>query len=252
MDIVYIIGKGSKKANLELRMSLRSIGKYGCGIGRVIVAGYPPAWLTKEVLTYPIEDRYEHKHLNILHCIETIVEEGLVKGEFLYSSDDHFYVKSTDFDTYPVFIKGQLRERVIESDPFYEYHKSLVDTRDFCQKHGLGTANFSQHCNTHMHSEIIKQMKPILKESYMYKYGVEPTSVIMNGWLKENPNIKVLPRKDIKITKAKTTEEIYRLIGDRDCFSIGDAVFKHHGIYDFFLEEYSIPTIFEKPIPKKK
>ena len=58
MDIVYILGTGSKHDNIELRMSLRSICKYGQNIGRVIVAGDPVDWLSDDVVKIKIPVKY--------------------------------------------------------------------------------------------------------------------------------------------------------------------------------------------------
>lgn len=245
MDILYILGDGSSKNNLELRMSLRSIAKYGTNIGKVIVAGSIPVWLTDYVVKVPVKDRYSYKHQNILQCIETVIDLGIVKGDFLYSSDDHFYVKSVDFDNYPFYYKCELRRSVNKTDPFYQYHKSLYDTRILCEKHGLPTDNYSQHCNTHMNTSVFNKCRAIIHESYKLPYGVEPTSILMNVWqtLPNPPN--VIPRDDVKILKAQSVEAIYEQIGDRDCFSIGDSIFNDRAIYDFFALEYNIKSIFE-------
>lgn len=245
MDILYIIGGGSLHDNIELRMSLRSISKYGTGIGKVIVAGQPPLWLSDEIEKIEIKDRYSYKHQNILHCIETVVEKGIVTGDFLYSSDDHFYVKPVNFDNYPVFVKCDLRTSVNKTDPYYQYHRSLYDTRILCMKYGFPTINYSQHCNTHMHSEVIKEIKEVIQESYRLPYGVEPTSIIMNAWQTHKNAPKAILREDVKILKAENIEDIYKQIGDRDCFSISDTIFGTKGIRKFFELEYGIKSIFE-------
>lgn len=245
MDIVYVLGGGSLHNNIELRMSLRSISKYGSGIGKVIVVGAPPKWLSPEVLTLEVPNRYSYKHQNILNCIEKVVDKGLVEGDFLYSSDDHFYVKAVDFNQYPVFLKCNLRTSVNKTDPYYQYHCSLYDTRLLCMKYGLPTINYSQHCNTHMHTEVIKSIREIIHESYTLPYGVEPTSIIMNAWQTRVDAPKAVKREDIKIQKASSIRDIYKQIGERDCFSIGDSIFRTKAIKDFFDREYGIKSIFE-------
>lgn len=245
MDVLYIIGKGSKHDNIELRMSLRSIEKYADNLGGVIVVGYPPSWLSPKVVTLTVADKYKYKHPNIFNCIETAVDKGLVNGEFLYSSDDHFYVKSVDFDNYPYFIKGELRQTVLPIDPFYNYHKSLLDTRHLCEKFNLPTQNYSQHCNTHMHADIIKEILPIIHESYKLQYGAEPTSLIMNKWMTRKDAPFLTRRKDLKIRVAKSVQDIYTQVGDRDCFSIGDKIFANKAILQFFQKEYPNKSSFE-------
>lgn len=246
MDILYILGSGSKKDNLELRMSLRSISKYGTNVGRVIVAGTPPKWLSKEVEQVEVRDKYSYKHQNILNCIESVIDQGIVEGEFLYSSDDHFYVRPVDFDKYPYFFKCELRRSVNRTDPFYQYHKSLYDTYRLCKKHGLPTDNYSQHCNTHMHTEVFRMCRDIIHESYQLPYGVEPTSLLMNFWQTLPNPPKAVLREDVKVLSANNIFDIYKQIGNRDCFSIGDSVFSNQAIYDFFEREYNIKSIFEK------
>lgn len=246
MDLLYVIGKGSKRGNLELRMSLRSICKYAKNIGKVVVAGAPPEWLSDEVIKLEVADKYQYKHSNILLCIEEAVTQGLLDGEFLYSSDDHFYCKPVDFDNYPYYYKCALRSQAFRIDPHYKYHKSLVDTRELCLKYGLPTDNYEQHCNTHMHSDIIKGIIEIIHESYLLPYGVAPTSLIMNAWQMIGNPPQCIKRKDLKLLVAESLNDIYEKIGDRDSFSIGDSVFRTTAMADFFAHEYGEPCRFEK------
>ena len=245
MDILYVIGKGSHKRNIELRMSLRSICKYGKNIDNVIVVGKPPKWLSDKVIKLEVNDKFSYKHQNILYCIEIAMEENLINGDFLYSSDDHFYVKQTDFNCYPYYVKGELRRAVNRTDPYYQYHRSMYDTRLICEKNGLPTLNYSQHCNTHMHTDVLRRILPIIHDTYKLPYGVEPTSIIMNAWMTmENPPITV-HRDDIKLQKANNIEDIYSQIGERDCFSIADSIFKNQAIFDFFDAEYPDASQYE-------
>lgn len=245
MDIVYVIGKSSLHDNLELRMSLRSIARFGSNVGKVIVVGKPPYWLSDDVVKLDVDDKYTYKHSNILLCIEKAVENGLVKGDFLYSSDDHFYCRDVDFDNYPYFIKGKLRDSVVSCDPYYRYHKSLCDTCMICRKHGFPANNYSQHCNTHMNAEVIKDILPIIHETYKLPFGVEPTSLIMNAW-QTYPNApNVTKRDDVKILSARNRDDIVNQIGCRDCFSIGDSALTGRAMKDYFKEEYGIKSMFE-------
>lgn len=226
-------------------MSLRSIAKYGSGIGKVVVAGMPPKWLSNEVVQVRVNDKYSYKHQNILRCIETLIDKGIVNGEFLYSSDDHFYVKSVDFDSYPYFVKGELRASVNRIDPFYKYHRSLYDTRCLLEKYGLPTKDYSQHCNTHMHTEVFRGCRDIIHESYELPYGVEPTTILMNYWQTMPNPPKAVRRVDLKITAADSIDSIWEQIDGRDCFSIGDDIFRNRAIYSFFQREYDIRSVFE-------
>lgn len=246
MDILYIVGNGSKHDNAELRYSLRSICKYGKNIGKVIVAGQPPEWLSDEVETLKVEDKYNYKHNNILNCIEHVVDANMVHGDFLYSSDDHFYIKEVDFDKYPFYIKSNhLRNNVEKTDAFYRYHASLVETGQLLRNNGFDDANFSQHCNTHMNADIIKSHKEMLHKSYEMPLGAEPTSLVMNIWKSIQP-LYFIKRHDLKVSFADTMIELLIRIGERDCFSISDSVFNCKAVMQLFHTEYAHKCPLEK------
>ena len=100
MDVLYVVGKGSTHDNAELRWSLRSLEAFGRNLGRVVVAGYPPEWLSDEVVKVPVPDVpvAAYKHVNIMNCILECCRTKAVTGEFLYSSDDHFLCREVDLD----------------------------------------------------------------------------------------------------------------------------------------------------------
>lgn len=247
MDILYVVGRGSRRDNLELRMSLRSICKYAANVGRIVVAGYPPPWLSDEAIKVEFPDLYRYKHSNILRCIEEVVDKEVLCGEFLYSSDDHFYIRKVDFDNYPVYQKPiPLKSKVERWDEFYKYHKSLYDTRQLLIKHNLPTDNYAQHCNTHMHTDVIRDIIDIIHESYALSYGVEPTTVVMNAWMTYPLHPKPVPRDDVKITSAISMTELWEKIGNRDCFSIGDSLFGGDAIGNLFASEFPNKCIYEK------
>ena len=56
-DILYIMGHGADGVdNLPLRWSLRSLAKHASNVGRVIVAGHIPKWLSDEVVKFSFDD----------------------------------------------------------------------------------------------------------------------------------------------------------------------------------------------------
>lgn len=248
MDILYIVGRGSKHDNIELRMSLRSICKYAANVGKVIVAGYPCDWLSDEVTKVQIDDKYGRKHLNLVNCIKTVVDMGLLDGEFLYSSDDHFYVKPVDFDNYPYYAKSKfLRNRVVKGERCYGYHLSLVQTRALLEKHKLPTINFEEHCNTHMHAQVVKDFKSLIEESFSLERGAAPTSLIMNAWMTTCYAPKeIVLRNDIKMRSANTVDEIRSQLSDRECFSIGDSIFSTGALLEYFKNEFPLKCRYEK------
>ena len=248
MDIVYILGTGSKHDNIELRMSLRSICKYGQNVGRVIVAGDPVDWLSDDVVKVKIPVKYKRKHHEMMNRVQFCVENGIVDGEFLVSSDDHFYVKPTDFDNYPFYAKNlKLRNRAVKGEKCFGYHLSLVQTRVLLEKYRMPIINFEQHCNTHLHAKVMRDFKWLLDETYTLDRGSPPTTIVMNAWLTTDYAPRdICKRSDVKLSKADSIKEIRDGIGDRECFSIGDSIFSGQAIMDFFKLEYPNKCRFER------
>ena len=155
MDILYVLGNGSKWDNNELRYSLRSIEKFGKNVGNVYVVGTDPGFLSDNVNLVRLEDCYCAKHKNILNNICEAVEYTNIGDEFLLSSDDHFYVKETDFNNYPIYCKGKLPETYKQKCKNKGYYKSLIDTKRILLNHNYPVYNFSWHGNTHISREAI-------------------------------------------------------------------------------------------------
>ena len=95
----------------------------------------------------PCDDEYDAKHKNILRCIEKAVSVSDIADDFLLSSDDHFYVRETDFDKYPIFRKGMLPSFVAPDDAHYEYTQSLVSTSMVLKAAGTATRISTKRCS---------------------------------------------------------------------------------------------------------
>ena len=76
VDIVYVVGKGAKdNDDRPLRWSLRSVQMFAKNVGKVIVAGYPPDWLSDEAIKVPFEQTHR-KHVNMLLTIAEAAKQA--------------------------------------------------------------------------------------------------------------------------------------------------------------------------------
>ena len=226
MDILYVLGRGSAHDNIELRYSLRSIERYGINVGKVCLVGYDPGFLSDKATFIPCEnkylDKYNGKHKNIIAAICHAVENSDISEEFLYSSDDHIYIKETDFDRYPYFCRGELPVRPAQFDSKWdEYRFSLLETRELLTKHGLTCYHFSQHGNTHMSRSAIRNAMPLIEESFNGDYGCEPTCIILNSLYSYKP-FPITRRKDLKLGRKRTVDFLLERTRGREVFSICD------------------------------
>lgn len=181
MDILYILGTGSLWQNNEIRYSLRSLERFGGNVGRIFIVGTKPDFINDEVTFIPCDDQHDTPHKNILRKVITAMESGLLPDHFLISSDDHFYIKPTNFDTLPVYYK---REQIIDGIPFLQdrnpYFLSLIETRKFMIQHGLSLYQTNPHCNTHWDVPTYLANKALFDEAFTLKYGAEMNCLMGN------------------------------------------------------------------------
>lgn len=179
MDILYIIGKDCSKCdNFELRISLRSVAKYGKNVGRVYVAGYCPDWLSEDVVKIPFEQPYpteeitnHKKACNIASTLLYVIDNSDISDEFLVSMDDHIYTRGIDFNAYPMYAKiasyGEGKDKTLLPSTAKEkdasYKKFLVDTNDILLGLGLPTRNYALHRNMHMSRVFLNENREAIE-----------------------------------------------------------------------------------------
>lgn len=244
MDILYVLGRGSTWDNNELRYSLRSIERFGRGVGNVYVVGYDPHFLSNAVKFIPYKDRYNRKHKNILDAICYALDNSDIGEDFLLSSDDHIYIKETDFEAYPYFRKGVLPSTPpTKRNAAANYRLSLMDTRKLLIEHGLPYHNFSHHGNTHLSRRAINNALPLIEESFNRKYGCEPTCLILNAWYKKTP-FNILDRRDLKISARHSLEDVAAKFTDREVISFDNN--PHESIRNYLFEMFPNKSRYEK------
>lgn len=245
MDILYVLGTGSKWDNNELRYSLRSIEKFGKNVGNVYVIGTNPGFLSDNVIFIDVVDYLNSKAKNILNKICIACDATSIGDHFLLSSDDHFYVKETDFDNYPIYCKGELPDKVSPDDESKSYKYSLIDTRELLDKHGYTHYCFNWHGNTHMYKEAVELGKDLIDDAYNMFRGCEPTDLLLNVLYKHKP-FDFIYRKDLKLRKdIQGVEDIKEKIGDREVFSISDAII-YKGVSEYLQEMFPNKSKYEK------
>ena len=211
MDILYIVGNGNSHCkNQDLRYSLRSIDKYGKGIGRVFVAGYCPEWLSDEVVKIPHTQPYDTvnkpfssraglacKFANVLSTILYVVDNSDIGEEFLLSMDDHFYTREVDFANYPFYSKdGDERELPIEGKS--KYGKIMAETRQYLEDWGLSTHYLTIHRNMHCSRKIINECRETLDRCVKEILPVEPLCYMLNYWYTKY-GFEITPVNDVKV-----------------------------------------------------
>lgn len=205
MDILYIVGKGCSKCDdFELKCSLRSIAEFGKNIDNVYIVGWCPDWLSDEIHKIPFEQQkaknMEEKCDIVRRAIEYAIDNSDISEDFLVSMDDHFYVRSVDFDNYPYYNKDYKKRECREILPNQEmdinkqdsYTNVLRKTRAFLEENNLPYYNLSPHRNMHCTKTVINECRNLRLS------GIEPLLLWLNYQYNKEHFDKVII-EDVKI-----------------------------------------------------
>jgi len=144
IDIVYALGKGSRMKDIELRFSLRAIGKHLSGYGKVFLIGECPEWAQGVThLPFPDDARLSPDH-NIMRKISHACASSDVSNDFLFFNDDHFLLSPFQVEHFPAFYQGDLatycRLRGLDG-----YGKRAKSTLDYLKSMDLPIKYFDVH-----------------------------------------------------------------------------------------------------------
>lgn len=249
MDILYIIGPKSKTNHFELRCSLRSIEKFGKNVGNVYVVGYCPRWLSDEVIKLPCEDKYKsdditqfQKNANICYKLLYAVDHSDIGETFMVSMDDHFYVKETDFENYPYFVRNRKNYGIElpDSSPGTPYLTFLSSVREYIKGKKLPILNFGLHRNRRVTREDIEACREVLGETINNCIPSGGLIYLSNYRYSKDPFCYKIV-KDVKISNR----EQEHLIGDSEVFSTTDF-YPFTGLYFLLRKLYPDQSKYEK------
>jgi len=237
-DIVYIIGRGSRWNNNELRFSLRSLAKYGQNIRRVIIVGECPDFVNREKVVYiPAKDETRCKHTNILRKIQKCIETLKMTEPFLISSDDHFYTQPTNFLTYPHFTKGELYQQSTD----HEYERSLNQTNAWLEAQGWPTHKTNPHCNTWIDPKALAAILPTLATADAPD-GIEINCALGNFYAAKGGELTTY--QDGKVMHPLGYHEWQERANANHCLSIADQAIDMN-LCRFLLQRYPNQSQYE-------
>ena len=173
MEIVYILGNGSKFNNEEIRYSLRSLEKF-VNFNRVFIVGECPKFL-RNVIHIPFGDS-KNPRVNHLEKINEIIEKVSDLSEnFLLMYDDIFFIDKVDIENYPNYYKGEM-QTYNGFDSFFK--KSMSDTKDYLESKGASILNYSVHKPVIYNKTLWKSID--WSEVYKAPHGLSPRCIYGN------------------------------------------------------------------------
>ncbi len=163
IDLVYVLGTGSKWNNNEIRFSLRSVQKNLKGYRNIYVVGARPAFL-QNVIHAPAEDVFDpavNADGNMTYKLLMACKIPYLSDNFLFMNDDFVFIKPVVAAEIPWMHKGDMKDRPAQfwKEQFYRHRlrRTFETLRDRMQT----TLQYDYHApmlmNKHRFAEVMGQ-----------------------------------------------------------------------------------------------
>ena len=145
IDVVYVLGKGTKWNDNEIRFSLRSLAKNVTGIRNVYIVGERPDFLKRVIhISYP-DELLNNADGNIIRKLLRVCQEERLSSDFLFVNDDHVFMKPMVAAEIPAYHKGDMTK--IDRKYFEEnfWRGRLYRTMNILIQKGFTAYHFDCH-----------------------------------------------------------------------------------------------------------
>lgn len=204
IDVVYVVGTGSKWNDEELRYSLRCLEKY-TRHRNVYIIGHKPHFV-QNVIHVPQKDTAK-KEASIAAKVCTACIQEDISQEFLFMNDDHFIIKDVDIDNYPFYHQDKINVEV-QKRLRSPYRDKIERTRQY-----LGDA--ADFYDIHVPIRYDKTLFPIIMTEAPWNRG----EMVVKSLYANKAGVKGTFRKDIKLLAPR-----FSFPSSTDCFSIGERL----------------------------
>lgn len=220
IDIVYVLGTGSKWDNNEIRHSLRSVEKNLKGYRNVFIVGNIPDWVQH---VYDIEFRdllQDNADGNIILKVITACNYPDLSEEFLLMADDSFILQPVNAREIEYMYKGDYPS--LNKPGYFEantWRKRLG--RTLKTLHDQGRTSFHYDC--HFPFRINKYLFRRIMMNVSFELGIGYTVKSMYGNLANvSPNRK-LTNTQYTIFKEYDEKTINRRLENSRFLSVNDS-----------------------------
>lgn len=234
IDIVIPLGNGSRYNNEELRYCLRGVEKHLTNVGRVIIVGIKPDWITNIVYVLATDNPSgKHRALNISNKLRAA---SIMAGpNWLYINDDHFLLTDYDVKEFPSYHRGiiKLQNHRLNLPQFRQYKNTI-------SRHGI-EYDFGVHCPIQINTRAMHQVFQSLPTQWP-DYGYEIKSLYANSW---DDTTNWVPCTDLKFQQPLPYGIIKDQISGRPWFSVGDRCLNGGGMFKVLEELYPNKSKYE-------
>ncbi len=147
IDLVYVVGTGSRWNDNELRFSLRSVSKNLSNVGKVFIVGKCPDYL-KNVVHIPASDIFDsaiNADGNMTHKLLLVCNNKELSDDFLFMNDDFIINQPISAPAIKWLHKGDmaLQPQKYWTTQFYRFR--LKRTFDVLKDRNLPTIQYDYH-----------------------------------------------------------------------------------------------------------
>lgn len=218
MDILIVLGTGSKWQNNELRYCLRGIERFAKGVNKVWIVGQDPGFLSSEANLHARPDAGTNKEHRIAEQVCWAAKNLPLTEKFLWMNDDFFFLKDTDITTYPYYQDGSLEEKWKKIKP-NGYRIAIMQTDAQLRGKKLPTVNYEQHVPITYTRSGLSKLGKWLEMSSKVPTGLTWRSIYCNV-LGVTPGPQY---RDMKIGNCANAADAASKVVGRHVFSIGDG-----------------------------
>lgn len=218
IDVLYILGCGSKFGNEELKYSLRSLETYAKDYGRVFITGECPNFIDKSKVIYTKEDDIGTPTVNHWWKVSQTIQKTDISNRFVLMYDDIFFVRPVELSNYPFYQKGLLTDKHGDSP----YRRSVTRAAEWLMREECTYYDCELHVPCVYDRIKFMELEPIYEKVRLDTVGMVVRSIYANYLAPEE--IPEQPRRDIKLRLS--TDTVDMMIGDSDCFSVSDWVYQ--------------------------
>jgi len=230
MDVVYILGKGSRWNDNEIRYSLRSLEK-NFSHDRVFIVGECPPWL-QNVIFIPFPDNHPIKTSNGIDKVMKAAGDKRVSQSFVLMNDDFFFLQHEKY--IPYYYRGTSADFIQRHQTRNGYYyDTLVRTEAFLIERGLHNLK-----DYEIHAPIVYEKSKLLKLQKENIYNRQIRSLYCNVF-----KVKGVQVEDFKANNLM--EFRHQLQRNTSYLSIGDHLTGEKEFINWISQKFPHPSKYE-------
>ena len=238
MDLLYVVGPDTGHGNRDLRRSLRSVARHARGLSRVLVAGYPPDWLSEEVARLPIPNVWPRGKLrNQGVALLAAIDVGELRGEFAWTDDDVILSAPLDLNALPFYARGKAIPRPERMESTGAYAEFLTNTRNTLVGEGYPAVDAVGHALRRLRADEAPEVRRLF--DLAGPPGIEMQAAFQNVRARRE-RVDFTFRKDWKI-RAFDADAVRS-----GMFSLSDDALRDRRVLDWLDAELGTPCRFER------